>query len=121
MPNSKIIELKKQSKSMPLMIEEEKSHFPEIHRLLENGRFQSKFEMLSIVGKGGFGVVYKVRYIVDREIYAIKKVKIHLGMSETIYDHKVYRELQAITMLPPKYIIRYYTSWIEELGEDERE
>lgn len=39
---------------------------------------------MDILGKGGFGVVYKVKYIVDNNIYAIKKVKLHLGITETL-------------------------------------
>lgn len=57
---------------------------PSIYKFLENGRFQSKFETLSILGKGGFGVVYKAKYQIDNSIYAIKKVKLHLGLNETL-------------------------------------
>jgi hypothetical protein len=46
-------------------------------------------------------------------------VKLHLGFDEKIHDHKVYREIQAITLLEPKNILRYYTSWLEALDEDE--
>ncbi len=42
-----------------------------------------------------------------------------MGVKETLHDHKVYREIQAITKLEPKNIIRYYTCWIEELEIDE--
>ena len=42
-----------------------------------------------------------------------------MGVKETLHDHKVYREIQAITKLEPKNIIRYYTCWIEELEVDE--
>lgn len=91
-----------------------------IQRFLENGRFKNKFQSLGELGKGGFGTVYKVRYLLDNNIYAIKKVKLHLGFHETLQDHKVYREIQAITMLEPKNIIRYYTCWIEALDDEER-
>jgi translation initiation factor 2-alpha kinase 4 len=56
----------------------------------------------------------------DNNTYAIKKVKLHLGLSETLQDHKVYREIQAITSLEPKNIIRYYTCWIEALEDEEK-
>ncbi len=91
-----------------------------ISRYLETGRFKNKFETICEVGRGGFGTVYKVRYLLDNNIYAIKKVKLHLGHKETLKDHKVYREIQAITMLDPKHIIRYYTSWVEALDDEER-
>ena len=86
---------------------------------MENGRFKSKFEQLSKIGQGGFGEVYKVKYLLDNSIYALKKVKLHLGLKETLHTHKVYREIQAITKLEPKNIIRYYTCWIEELDSKE--
>lgn len=72
---------------------EESKQEPFINRFLENGRFKSKFEQLSILGRGGFGVVYKVKYLLDNNIYALKKVKLHLGTNETLHEHKVYREI----------------------------
>lgn len=62
-----------------------------------------------------------VKYLLDNNIYAIKKVKLHLGLDETLQDHKVYREIKAITMLDPKNVIRYYICWIEALEEGEKE
>ena len=91
-----------------------------IEKYLENGRFKNKFEKLSVLGRGGFGTVFKCRYLLDNNIYAIKKIKVHLGFNETLADHKVYREIQAITMLDPKHIIRYYICWIEALDEEEQ-
>jgi serine/threonine protein kinase len=64
-----------------------------VERCLENGRFKNKFEFISILGRGGFGTVYKVKYHLDNNIYAIKKVKLHLGNTEVLQDHKVYREI----------------------------
>jgi translation initiation factor 2-alpha kinase 4 len=90
-----------------------------IAKFLENGRFEQRFETLSILGRGGFGVVYKARYLVDDNIYAVKKVKLHLGLAETLHNHKVYREIQTISKLEPKNILRYYTCWIEGLDSQE--
>ncbi|CDW72224.1 protein kinase domain containing protein [Stylonychia lemnae] len=88
-----------------------------ISKFLENGRFKRQFVTMDELGRGGFGVVYKVKYALDDNIYAIKKIKLHLGVAETLQNHKVYREIQAITKLEPKNIIRYYTCWIEGLDE----
>ena len=48
---------------------------------------------MGTLGKGGFGTVFKVKYLVDNNIYAVKKVKLHLGLDEKLSDHKVYREI----------------------------
>src|SRR5690606_30301442 len=39
----------------------------------------SSFHYLNPIGKGGFGSVVKARHILDNNIYAIKKIKLHLG------------------------------------------
>ena len=65
-----------------------------IEKYLETGRLNNKFEIIGKpIGKGGFGTVYKVRYCLDNNIYALKKVKLHLGVDEKLHDHKVYREI----------------------------
>ena len=53
-------------------------------KFVEKDRFKDRFETLETLGRGGFGTVYKVRYLLDNNIYAIKKVKMHLGYSETL-------------------------------------
>eukprot|EP00347_Sterkiella_histriomuscorum_P009058 403342686 len=91
-----------------------------IEKYLENGRYRKQFETIRELGRGGFGVVYQCKYSLDDNIYAIKKIKLHLGIAETLQNHKVYREIQAITKLEPKNIIRYYTCWIEGLDDEEQ-
>ena len=90
-----------------------------IEKFLETGRFQRQFEFLDHLGKGGFGTVVKVRHYLDNNVYALKKIKLHLGFNENLRDHKVYREIQAITQLDPKNILRYYGCWVEALDEEE--
>ena len=51
----------------------------------------------------------------------MKLVKLHLGLEEKLMEHKVYREIQAITKMEPINILRYYTCWIELLDENEQE
>ena len=45
---------------------------------LETGKFADKFQVLGLIGKGGFGTVQKVRHKLEGAIYAIKKVRLHL-------------------------------------------
>ena len=39
-----------------------------------NNRFDNMFNQLKLLGRGGFGVVYKVQNISDEKLYAIKKI-----------------------------------------------
>ena len=69
----------------------------------ENNNFDN-FEILSILGEGGFGVVYKVRYKLDNRIYAIKKIK---ELEENLRPY-LEREIKLLTELKHHHIIKYY-------------
>ena len=60
-------------------------------------------------GKGGFGSVVKARNKLDGRIYAIKKVKLR----GTENDDKIFREVNALSRLNHRYIVRYYATWLE--------
>lgn len=38
-----------------------------------------------------------------------------------IYQHRVYRELQAASRITSENIVRYFNSWFEELNDDEKQ
>lgn len=63
---------------------------------------------LDLVGKGGFGKVYKTYSELDNKIYAIKKIIITKGS----IDYSI-KEIRVLASLNHKNIIRYYNSWIE--------
>lgn len=50
--------------------------------ILHNGRFEKQFECLDLLGKGGFGTVMKVKDRLEEQIYAVKKVRLHLPISD---------------------------------------
>jgi len=58
---------------------------------------------LEELGKGGFGTVYKVKEKMTDQIYAVKKVRLHLPLTEDlipeIRNHKVYREVMALASI----------------------
>jgi serine/threonine protein kinase len=45
--------------------------------------------------------------------YAVKIVKMNIGVSETINTHKLFREVNTIKSLCSKYLVRYITCWAE--------
>lgn len=70
------------------------------------------FEILSRLGSGSFGTVYKVRRIIDDCLYVIKNVRIveltYKEQSEAI------NEVQILAQLKSPYVVRYYDSFIEK-------
>lgn len=83
---------------------------------LENGRFIRTFEVMQILGKGGFGSVYMVQHKLepDRPIYAMKFVLLWLKPSEGLGSRKYFREVSANREIYSKYVVRYFTWWCEE-------
>lgn len=86
---------------------------------LENGRYRNSFEEINFLGKGGFGVCHKVRHRLDSNLYAIKKIRMHLAFDQDIKEHKVYREIMALPMLNHKNIVRYFGCWAERVAKNE--
>ena len=63
----------------------------------------------------------------DQRQYAIKVVRLHIQKSKKIdpmveiYQHRVYRELQAASRITSENIVRYFNSWFEELDEEDKQ
>jgi eukaryotic translation initiation factor 2-alpha kinase 4 len=67
-------------------------------------------------GKGGFGNVVKAKNKLDGRICAIKKVKLR----GTENDDKIFREVNALSRLNHRYIVRYYATWLETVHRRRR-
>jgi len=65
---------------------------------------------LNLIGKGGFGKVYKTFSELDNKIYAIKKILI---TNDSI--KYAIKEIRVLASLNHKNIVRYYNSWIESV------
>lgn len=82
-------------------------------------RYAQDFEELNVLGKGGYGVVFRVRHKLDSQSYAIKKVPLSSDRLKRIQEHgqrevdEVLGELRALARLDHPNIVRYHTSWIE--------
>ncbi|CAG0908586.1 unnamed protein product, partial [Cyprideis torosa] len=80
-------------------------------------RLEQEFEILSEIGEGGYGKVYKVKKKTDGEEYALKCVTIS-GDSEKM--QRSLREVRAAMQLGGAFIVRCYDAWIEEGHVDEK-
>jgi translation initiation factor 2-alpha kinase 4 len=60
-------------------------------------------------GRGAFGSVVKARNKIDNRIYAVKKIRLKTMQKDT----KIFREVNALSRLSHRFIVRYYTTWVE--------
>ncbi|KHJ42045.1 hypothetical protein D918_07935 [Trichuris suis] len=74
-------------------------------------RMCEEFDVIRLVGKGGFGDVTEVRNKLDGCRYAIKRVP--LVWKNNIADAKILREVQLLSHLNHNNVVRYFNSWIE--------
>ncbi|KAJ7220218.1 kinase-like domain-containing protein [Mycena pura] len=72
-------------------------------------RWKEDWEELEMLGKGAFGSVVKARNKIDSRIYAVKKIR----LSTTHSDTKIFREVNALSRLSHRFIVRYFTTWVE--------
>lgn len=72
----------------------------------------SDFEILSRLGAGSFGTVFKVRRIVDNQTYVVKMVRIVELSSREQSD--AINEVQILAQLKSPFVVRYYDSFIEK-------
>ncbi|SJL11916.1 uncharacterized protein ARMOST_15330 [Armillaria ostoyae] len=72
-------------------------------------RWKEDWEELELLGKGAFGSVVKARNRIDNRVYAVKKVRLRTLRSDT----KIFREVNALSRLSHRFIVRYYTTWVE--------
>ncbi|CAD5111343.1 DgyrCDS657 [Dimorphilus gyrociliatus] len=70
-----------------------------------------------ILGKGGFGVVYKASKN-NRQYFAIKKQEIALQTLDSTVLKTSFREMSVLAKLHHPNIVRYYTSWVEIEEQD---
>ncbi|XP_012935928.1 eukaryotic translation initiation factor 2-alpha kinase [Aplysia californica] len=73
-------------------------------------RFDTDFECLHCLGKGGFGIVFEAINRFDDQHYAVKRTI--LPKSEGAKE-KVLREVRALATLEHIGIVRYFNAWVE--------
>lgn len=82
--------------------------------------YQSSFQEVALLGKGGFGKVYQCFNPLDRGTYAVKKIHLPPKLGKRFRDgnleefQHILREVQALATLDHPNIVRYYATWFEE-------
>ncbi len=71
-------------------------------------RLASEFECLEKLGQGGFGLVRKYKNKTDGKFYAIKKIE-----ATKNGGGKMKKEVELLSELERRNIVRYYNCWIE--------
>ena len=83
--------------------------------------FNNTFKDISLLGEGGYGIVYQGVHYLDNIKYAIKRLPIYISMgnsqkiSTTILEKL--REIRYLSKLNHPNIISYKTSWLETDNE----
>lgn len=62
-----------------------------------------KYEVLDFIGKGGFGAVYKIKSMVDDNIYALKTVTSESGLDS------LKNEINAAIKINNENVVKYYS------------
>ncbi|KAI0101129.1 kinase-like protein [Daldinia grandis] len=82
--------------------------------------YQSSFQEGALLGKGGFGKVYKCFNPLDQGTYAVKKIQLSPKLGRRFRDGRleelqhILREVQALATLDHPNIVRYHATWLEE-------
>ncbi|QSZ30157.1 hypothetical protein DSL72_004677 [Monilinia vaccinii-corymbosi] len=75
--------------------------------------YHREWEQISLLGKGAFGVVYKVKHRVDDLECAIKKVVITPDQLRKVDTAALLSEVKALAEHKHPNIVHYYGCWIE--------
>jgi len=88
---------------------------PDIPTIPSTNQGQSRlcqdFDVLSWIGRGGFGDVIKVKNKLDDQEYAIKRIRLNPADKGT--NRKIMREVKLLSRLNHENVVRYYNSWQE--------
>ena len=82
----------------------------------ESNVLSNTFSNIEKIDKGGFGILYKAKHILDLKNYAIKKICL-IKENDDVFCRNIYnklKEVRCLSNLNHPNIIRYNTSWIEK-------
>ena len=70
------------------------------------------FQITSKLGEGAYSIVYKVRRLIDGNIYALKKVKL-INLSEKERENAL-NEIRLLASIKSKFVISYKEAFFDE-------
>jgi serine/threonine protein kinase len=94
-----------------LQITESAIHFKHKEILVPNGKYSEYFKEISLLGKGSYGIVWRVKFLPDGKFFAVKKI---LAKDENVQDQA--KELATsiwFLELRSEFIVNYYDVWYE--------
>ncbi|RVX66842.1 hypothetical protein B0A52_09572 [Exophiala mesophila] len=86
--------------------------------------YESSFQQIRFLGRGGFGAVYHTHNLFDQKDYAVKKIPLSPRLSRRYREsghrelENILREVQALAQLEHSNIVRYHATWIEDPKEE---
>ncbi|KAL1654563.1 hypothetical protein SLS61_002752 [Didymella pomorum] len=86
---------------------------------LQNDRYARDFSELGIVGKGGYGKVYKVKHKLDGHFYAVKRILVPSAKVARFQQHgpdvlnNILEEVRSLAAFDHANIVRYHNAWLE--------
>ncbi|KAF4637737.1 hypothetical protein G7Y89_g351 [Cudoniella acicularis] len=91
--------------------------------LAQESIYNKKFKETGLLGKGGFGQVYRARHLLDDQEYAIKKIRINSDQLRSINEvqaEALVSEIRALAKLQHRNVVRYFDSWHEKRPSSSR-
>ncbi|EMD61457.1 hypothetical protein GGP41_004069 [Bipolaris sorokiniana] len=86
---------------------------------LQTDRYIREFSELEIVGKGGYGKVFKAKHKLDGSLYAVKRIPVSPAKVARIQEHgpeeleSMLEEVRSLARFDHNNIIRYHNAWLE--------
>lgn len=85
---------------------------------VQPSRVIKDFELIDTLGKGAFGIVYKVKHRLDERFYALKRISLSGSKKSEMKNKKYIRELILLSKLQHENIVRYFGTWIDDQDID---
>ena len=79
---------------------------------LKTKKTMNDFQIISKIGEGAYSLVYKVRRLIDGNIYALKKVKL-INLSEKERKNAL-NEVRLLASIKSKFVISYKEAFFDE-------